>query len=95
MIHTYLFGRYQVTLVSRPADDGELPETLARMVTHLDELHGADYYNFGIETLIDGLRSGSRRTTPAECGSSVESGGEGHRTLHDLAPSSQRPQGSR
>ncbi len=56
MIHTYLFGRYQVTLVSRPADDGELPETLARMVRHLDDLHGADYYNFGIETLIDGLR---------------------------------------
>ncbi|MGK2317965.1 TetR/AcrR family transcriptional regulator [Gordonia rhizosphera] len=57
MIHTYLFGRYQVTLAPVENSDNQLPPTLAKVTTHLDELHGADYYNFGIDTLIDGLRA--------------------------------------
>ncbi|WP_406276644.1 TetR family transcriptional regulator [Nocardia sp. NBC_00881] len=57
MIHTYLFGRYQVALVDVPRDKNDLPPTLVKVMPYLDELHGADYYNFGIETLIDGLRA--------------------------------------
>lgn len=57
MIHTYLFGRYQVGMMAQPGEDGDLPEPLSRMITHLDTLHGADYYNFGVETLLDGLRA--------------------------------------
>ncbi|QTI71615.1 TetR/AcrR family transcriptional regulator C-terminal domain-containing protein [Gordonia polyisoprenivorans] len=57
MIHTYLFGRYQVTVAVENKDDAELPPTLARVTAHLDELHGADYYSFGIDSLIDGLRA--------------------------------------
>ncbi|MFI7670715.1 TetR family transcriptional regulator [Nocardia sp. NPDC049526] len=56
-IHTYLFGRYQVALADVPRDDAELPPTLAQVVPHLGELHGADYYSFGIDLLIDGLRA--------------------------------------
>ncbi|MCX4095714.1 TetR/AcrR family transcriptional regulator C-terminal domain-containing protein [Nocardia sp. alder85J] len=57
MIHTYLFGRYEVALADAPRHDTDLPPTLAQVIPYLDDLHGADYYNFGIETLIDGLRA--------------------------------------
>lgn len=56
MIHTYLFGRYQVGVAADPTTGTPLPPTLSRMVTHLGSLHGADYYDFGVATLIDGLR---------------------------------------
>ncbi|WP_433602492.1 TetR/AcrR family transcriptional regulator C-terminal domain-containing protein [Nocardia sp. CA-135953] len=56
-IHTYLFGRYQVALADVRRDDTDLPPTLAHVLPHLDELRGADYYNFGIDLLIDGLRA--------------------------------------
>ena len=57
MIHTYLFGRYQVGVAAEPANTGSpLPPTLSQMVKHLGSLHGADYYDFGVRTLIDGLR---------------------------------------
>lgn len=56
-IHTYLFGRYQVALADVQRDDTDLPATLARVNPYLDELHRADYYNFGIEILLDGLRA--------------------------------------
>lgn len=59
MIHTYLFGRYQVALdaVPQPEDRVGLPSTVAQIMPYLDELRGADYFNFGIETLIDGIRA--------------------------------------
>ncbi|MET7773939.1 TetR family transcriptional regulator [Nocardia sp. NPDC005366] len=57
MIHTYLFGRYQVALTEVSHDATDLPPALARVLPHLPGLHGADYYNFGIETLVDGLRT--------------------------------------
>lgn len=56
-IHTYLFGRYQVVLADVSRDEVDLPPTLAQVSSHLDELHGPDFYNFGIDTLIDGLRA--------------------------------------
>ncbi len=56
-IHTYLFGRYQVALADVQRDDTDLPPALAQVLPYLDELHRADYYNFGIEMLIDGLRA--------------------------------------
>lgn len=56
MIHTYLFGRYQVALDDVPHESVGGPSTVAQIVPYLDELRGADYFNFGIETLIDGLR---------------------------------------
>jgi AcrR family transcriptional regulator len=57
MIHTYLFGRYQVTMAPEAAVDSDLPPTLARVTPHLALLRGADYFNFGIDTLIDGIRA--------------------------------------
>ncbi|WP_174183738.1 TetR family transcriptional regulator [Nocardia barduliensis] len=56
LIHTYLFGRYQVAMADVPKDETDLPPALATVLPHLDGLHGADYYKFGIDTLIDGLR---------------------------------------
>ncbi|EJO89503.1 TetR/AcrR family transcriptional regulator [Mycobacterium colombiense] len=62
-IHTYLFGRYQVVGLS---DDlhppGELEDTLAELMPHLNGLRGRDYFNFGLDTIIDGLRARSAAT---------------------------------
>ena len=52
-------------------------------------------HNFGIQTLIDGLRVRVAENNSRWCSSSVESGGEGLDPCATLAPSSQRPQGSR
>ncbi|MBY8862879.1 TetR/AcrR family transcriptional regulator C-terminal domain-containing protein [Nocardia sp. CA2R105] len=57
-IHTYLFGRYQVALSPVPQDDEpNLPPGLTHVMPFLDELHRADYFNFGIDVLLDGLRA--------------------------------------
>lgn len=56
-IHTYLFGRYQVALADVPADEADTPPALTHVMSFLDELHRADYYNFGIDILLDGLRA--------------------------------------
>ncbi|HEV8528330.1 MAG TPA: TetR family transcriptional regulator [Actinomycetes bacterium] len=55
-VHTYLFGRYK--LVSTPPTPVELDEqdTVARLVSQLPALSGRDFFNFGVETLIAGLR---------------------------------------
>lgn len=69
MIHTYLFGRYQVSLDNVPRDSVNIPSTIAQIVPYLDELRGVDYFNFGIDTLIDGLRvraAESSRLNPAD-----------------------------
>ncbi len=60
LIHTYLFGRYRVTLsaptpVEDPADD---PADIVSRVGPLSaSLSGRDYYDFGVDTLIRGLQS--------------------------------------
>jgi TetR/AcrR family transcriptional regulator, tetracycline repressor protein len=58
MIHTYLFGRYQVVeLGDDPTDPSELEDTLAELVPHLQGLRGRDFFNFGVDTIIEGLRA--------------------------------------
>lgn len=58
MIHTYLFGRYQVVGFT-PDLDTELPDledTLLELRPHLRGLHGRDFFSYGVDTIIDGLR---------------------------------------
>jgi TetR/AcrR family tetracycline transcriptional repressor len=70
LIHTYLFGRYRVTTQPLPTPswpDGTEPagaegalaeqdeDIVARIRPLFPKLHGRDYYDFGIETLIQGL----------------------------------------
>jgi AcrR family transcriptional regulator len=61
MIHTYLFGRYQVVELDTPdpseVDPGELEDTLATLVPHLTGLRGRDFFNYGLDTIIEGLRA--------------------------------------
>src|ERR1700730_3078612 len=70
LIHTYLFGRYRVAIEhhdlepSLAADGEQAPghdDTVQRMAPFTINLVGRDYYSFGIETLIYGLRSQLRR----------------------------------
>lgn len=58
MIHTYLFGRYQVMELDDP-DPGaiELEDTLAKLIPNLAGLRGRDFFNYGIDTIIEGLRA--------------------------------------
>ncbi|MGD1257124.1 TetR/AcrR family transcriptional regulator [Mycobacterium seoulense] len=56
MIHTYLFGRYQVVGLGDDLNTADLEDTLAALVPHLAGLHGADFFNYGIDTIIEGLR---------------------------------------
>jgi AcrR family transcriptional regulator len=61
MIHTYLFGRYQVVELDNPdpsaVDPGELEDTLAKLVPHLEGLRGRDFFTYGVDTIIEGLRA--------------------------------------
>lgn len=59
MIHTYLFGRYRVTMESIPRHDQVIDpdDIVARASVISADLHGADYYDFGVETLIRGLQT--------------------------------------
>jgi TetR/AcrR family transcriptional regulator, tetracycline repressor protein len=57
MIHTYLFGRYQVMELDNPDDAGDLEDTLAKLVPHLAGLRGRDFFNYGVDTIIEGLRA--------------------------------------
>ncbi len=69
LIHTYLFGRYRVAIehhdlvpgLPREEGDPSHDDTVARMAPFTASLTGRDYYSFGIETLIYGLRSQLRR----------------------------------
>jgi TetR/AcrR family transcriptional regulator, tetracycline repressor protein len=73
-IHTYLFGRYRVAIgqgnVNRPNLDEELVEhpqdIVDKMQPFTRTLTGRDYYTFGIETLIYGLRVQLRRQNTAD-----------------------------
>jgi hypothetical protein len=55
-VHTYLFGRYQLVTAQPPATEQEVPDTVARLVKKLPALTGRDFFNFGVDTLIAGLR---------------------------------------
>lgn len=59
MIHTYLFGRYRVTMESIPRHDQVVDpaDIVSRAGALTRDLHGADYYDFGVETLIRGLQT--------------------------------------
>jgi TetR/AcrR family transcriptional regulator, tetracycline repressor protein len=62
MIHTYLFGRYQVVLhADELPDQGHRPEdledTVAQLVPHLDRLRGRDFFSYGVDTIIAGLQA--------------------------------------
>lgn len=60
LIHTYLFGRYRVTRQT-PPPSAELPadgsDVVSRIGPLVPKLRGRDYYEFGVETLIAGLRA--------------------------------------
>ena len=58
MVHTYLYGRYQVVLRAdeeQPSDD--VDPNLERLLSQLPQLRGRDFFTFGVDTLIEGLRS--------------------------------------
>jgi len=60
MIHTYLFGRYRVTLAEPPPVEepaGDPTDVVWRVGPLSARLSGRDYYDFGVDTLIKGLES--------------------------------------
>ncbi len=59
MIHTYLFGRYEVAMHPEQIDPlpAELEDTLARLAPDLRRLRGRDFFQFGVDTIIAGLRA--------------------------------------
>jgi TetR/AcrR family transcriptional regulator, tetracycline repressor protein len=57
MIHTYLFGRYQVVMRAEWDEPAELDDTLARLIAKVPSLGGRDFFAFGVDTIIDGLRA--------------------------------------
>ncbi|MBJ7336382.1 TetR/AcrR family transcriptional regulator C-terminal domain-containing protein [Mycolicibacterium sp.] len=56
MIHTYLFGRYQVVMRADWEEPEEMDDTLARLMPLIPGLGGRDFFSFGVDTIIDGLR---------------------------------------
>lgn len=57
VIHTYLFGRYQVVVRAEAfAPTDEESAALARMAAIVPTLTGQDFFTFGVETIIMGLR---------------------------------------
>jgi AcrR family transcriptional regulator len=56
MIHTYLFGRYQVVMRADWEEPEEMDDTLARLMPLIPGLGGRDFFAFGVDTIIDGLR---------------------------------------
>jgi TetR/AcrR family tetracycline transcriptional repressor len=61
MIHTYLFGRYQVVLHADELPDEEqvdnLEDAVATQLPHLQSLRGRDFFSFGVDTIIAGLQA--------------------------------------
>ena len=61
LIHTYLFGRYREAMAPPPpavdAATTEDDDIVSRAGPLSAELHGRDYYNFGVDTLIKGLEA--------------------------------------
>jgi AcrR family transcriptional regulator len=57
MVHTYLYGRYQVVLLAEDRPPADIDSDLERLLSHLPKLRGHDFFAFGVDTLIEGLRS--------------------------------------
>lgn len=62
MIHTYLFGRYQVVLHADELPDqdsatDDIEDTVARLIPHLEGLRGRDFFSFGVDTIIAGMNA--------------------------------------
>ena len=57
MVHTYLYGRYQVVLRAEDRPPADIDSDLERLLSHLPQLRGHDFFAFGVDTLIEGLRS--------------------------------------
>lgn len=62
MIHTYLFGRYQVVLHADELPDqdnrpDDLEDTVGSLVPHLQRLRGRDFFSYGVDTIIAGLHA--------------------------------------
>jgi TetR/AcrR family transcriptional regulator, tetracycline repressor protein len=61
MIHTYLFGRYQVVLHADEIPDEEqvdnLEDAVATQLPHLERLRGRDFFSYGVDTIIAGLQA--------------------------------------
>ena len=61
MIHTYLFGRYQVVLHADELPDEEqvdnLEDAVAAQLPHLERLRGRDFFSYGVDTIIAGLQA--------------------------------------
>jgi AcrR family transcriptional regulator len=58
-IHTYLFGRYRV-VIHQDAFTPDLTTTedpLRRLLPELAGLRGSDFFTYGIETIVGGLRA--------------------------------------
>jgi TetR/AcrR family transcriptional regulator, tetracycline repressor protein len=55
-VHTYLFGRLQVASSPQTTRAVNAYDTVARVVTRLPALTGRDFFEFGVDTLIAGLR---------------------------------------
>jgi len=66
MIHTYLFGRYRVTMEGIPdrSDVADPDDIVSRASAVTADLHGADFYDFGVETLIRGLQARAPKPQP-------------------------------
>lgn len=60
LVHTYLFGRYRVTMapVEPGPDEPAQPDDIVARVGPVSlALRGRDYYDFGADTLIRGLQA--------------------------------------
>lgn len=60
MVHTYLFGRYRVTLAGKAGSGksaSQPDDIMTRLEPTLRSLRGQDFYEFGVDTIIAGLRA--------------------------------------
>ena len=57
MVHTYLYGRYQVVLRADDRPPADIDSDIERLLSQLPQLRGRDFFAFGVDTLIEGLRS--------------------------------------
>jgi len=57
MVHTYLFGRYQVVTRADWDEPAEVDATLARLLPLIPQLRGKDFFDFGVDTIIAGLHA--------------------------------------
>jgi AcrR family transcriptional regulator len=63
MVHTYLFGRYQVVTRAEWDEPEEVDGTLSRLLPLIPQLRGKDFFQFGVDTIIGGLHARLAATT--------------------------------